>query len=150
MNYKRCGEGWESFVILILPYLPRQFCKFKILMFLKNKNNPIQLPVKRFFASFLIAYFIASSLFLSTHNISHRIVLGSASQKVLNYSDHNNQADKCSLCALFILQNQLLSFLSTAFVILSFYLAVVFLIKKPFQLSYLFSSNPPRAPPYFS
>ena len=52
------------------------------------------------------------------------------------------------MCALFATQNQIFSFVTTAFAILSFYLAVVFVFKNRYKLSCFSSSNSPRAPPY--
>ena len=113
-------------------------------MFLNKKINPNQ-----FFAWLVLIYFVASTLFLTVHNFSHHFAQNQSYQKVLNTSDQNN-IEQCGLCDLFITQNQIFSFGAIAFAVLSFYLATIFAFKKRFKLSALFSSNSPRAPPYFS
>ncbi len=114
-------------------------------MFFNKKINP-----NKVFAWLLLIYFASSTLFLTVHSFSHPLVQSQSYQKVLNSPDQNNSAEQCVLCALFATQNQIFSFVTTAFAILSFYLAVVFVFKNRYKLSFLFSSNSPRAPPYFS
>ena len=114
-------------------------------MFLNKKNNPNQ-----FFAWLLLVYFVASTLFLTVHSFSHHAAQSQSYQKVLSSTDQNNAVEQCGLCDLFIAQNQIFSFAAAAFAVLYFYLATVFVFKKQPKLSFLFLSNSPRAPPYFS
>ncbi len=114
-------------------------------MFLNKKINPNQ-----FFAWLLLIYFVASTLFLTVHSFSHHAAQNQSYQKVLNTSDQNKDVANCGLCDLFVTQNQIFSFAAIAFAALSFYLATIFAFKKRLKLSALFSSNSPRAPPYFS